>query len=351
MSKNIDIQIKEIERIQYHSIQKKLSNKDIKFNLGINSKLILEFKGKEINNIILNTLRRVAEADIPTYAISAKNIIITENTSIYNNDMIRANLCQLQILNTELDIYYLDQEYWKDVDYSDKNRVKHKSEKSIELYINVNNNGYELLNVTTNDIKYYEDTNLIENKYDKKCPLLLNQLRPGEKFNCSMKGSLGVGYNNSIWSSIAGFYFDDGTTDDLSGKIIENKDGKLIFGIESLGQFDEYQILTKCCYYIDYKLDQIENILKEKEKEINEKTLEIIFDDEDHTIGYLINNAFQDHKDIKYSGMARPDRLVKSIIIKISCQDNIKTPFPAIFEQIKYLKNVFSFMKNTFENK
>jgi len=317
--------------------------------MAISSKLVLEFKGKDNALVLLNTLRRVAMDDIPTYAFCSDMIKITDNTTIFNNDFMKLRLSQLPILDTELDIYYLDQIYWKEIDYSDPKRAKHSSEKQIEIAVNIYNDTSNIRNVTTNDIHYYEEGKEL-NKYNKNCPILLIQLRPAESFKCTLKAALGVGDRDNIWAAAGNVYYDDFTTDDIKGESIENDTNRINLTIESQGQYDEYILLIKCCNYVVKKLDDIKNELHKKftSKEIKEsQEIIIILDGEDHTMGQLLNYSFQNHPDIIYSGVAKPDHLVKSIRFKISCSDKIKTPLKPMYEQIEILKDIYlHFEKN-----
>lgn len=341
---NINIDIKEIENIAYHIETKTLSNTAYKFNISKASKLILEFSGKDLNFRIINTLRRVAHDDIPTYAFPTSLINVSANNTIYNNDQIKLRLSQIPIINTDLDLYYLDSIYWKDVNYADPKRIKHKLEKSIEISINEYNDTNKVKHITTNNIKYYENGNIIENKYNKECPLLITQLRPAETFTCSLRAALGLGDFDDIWSAVSNIYYDDIGTE-------ENP--KILFYIESQGQFDEYTILIKSCKFIKQKLQELKKEVEKKfnTKEINEqKEIILVFDGEDHTMGEIINYAFQNHPDIIYSGVAKIDHLLKSIRITVVSADTIKSPLIPMMEQFKYLDLLFSYLEDKITN-
>ena len=344
---NIDIQIKEFNKINYHVVEKNLledkNNKDYAFKVPISSKLTLEFSGKDNANVIVNTLRRVVYDNIPTYAFPVDLIKISDNNTIYNNDYMRLRLSQVPILNTDLDIYSLDPIYWINVDYSDPKRPKHSSEKQIEIAINVYNDTNFNKNITTNDIHYYEDGVELQ-KFNKECPLLIIQLRPAETFKCTMRAVLGVGERDNIWASAANAYYDDFTTDNMKEGFIDNPNNKINFTVESQGQYDEYILLIKACNYIVKKFDDIGNDLNKRfaSKEIKESAdLIIVLDGEDHTMGQLLNYFLQNHPDVMCSGLSKPDHLVNSVQIRISCADDIKSPIKPIFEQINLIKETY----------
>lgn len=338
-----DINIKQVEKVNRRIVNSKINGTNYSIKRVLTSKLTLEFSGKNNNNVLVNTIRRVSLNHIPIYAFPSEMIKITENNSIYNNDYMRLRLSQLPIMNTELELFTLEPTYWNNVDYSDTRRKIHPSEKRIEIAINVYNNTNQIKNVTTNDIYYTEDGEEMI-KYNQECPILLIRLRPSETFKCTMRAALGVGLVNDIWASAANVYYNDHTTDDIKGNFIENKDNKITFSIESQGQFDEYDILIKSCKYIINKLNDIEKnfVMRLNSNEItNTDKVKIVLDGEDHTIGQLLNYYFQDHREILYSGVSKPDQLHDSIIFTTVCTNKIKNPIVAMIEQIKYVKDIY----------
>lgn len=349
-TKTFDISIYEVQKIINHVVDKTIKTDDSKskytFKVPIHSKLVLDFKGKDINNVILNTIRRVCFDDLPVYAFPSELINISANTTIFDNDMMKKRLSQLPVMDTPLDLYYLDQSFWRNVDFSDKKRLKHEKEKLIEVQINVTNDTQNIKNVTTNDIRYYEDGTEVFNKYNKDTPILLIQLKPADSFKCSMRAALGTGDLNNIWAGASMVFYDDHSTDDIKGGFIQNKDNKITFTIESQGMMDEYMLVLKACLYIQKKLLDIKTEIDKRVKTNEIKDGKSIFFDlvnEDHTIGSLINWAFQSHPDILFSGVATPDHLVKLIRLKVNTDK--KSPIPFMFEQIDYLIEIYKFLE------
>jgi DNA-directed RNA polymerase subunit L len=354
-SSKIDIQITEVKRVTYHVEEKNLlddsSKPEYNYKVPVSTKLVLDFKGKDVNNIIINTLRRVSMDDIPCYAYTFEQMKITDNTSIFNNDMVRCRLEQLPVPNIICDLFDLDESFWKNIDYSDPKRLKHPKEKSLELNINVYNNTNDIKNVTTNDSKFYEDGYEIVDKYNKECPILLIQLRPAETFKCTMRAVLGVGLRSNIWAASGNSYFDDNTID-VNGNIIDNENNRTTLTIESLGQYTEYDILIKSCMFIKKKLDAILNNVMEKinSKELIEsKEMIFILDNEDHTMGELLNDSFQNHPDIIFSGVSKSDHFIRSMKI-IICVNKLKSPIKPMIEQIELLKQFFDHIEKLLTN-
>ena len=68
--------------------------------------LKLRLKGKDINHVYVNTLRRVLLEEIPSYGINPDLINISKNSSVYNNDYLRNRLENFPLidLNFKLDL-------------------------------------------------------------------------------------------------------------------------------------------------------------------------------------------------------------------------------------------------------
>jgi DNA-directed RNA polymerase subunit L len=309
------------------------------------SQLVLEFSGKGINSSIVNTLMRLSLDDVPTYGFIKDSINIEKNTSIFDNDYMKNRLEQFTIPNIKVPIEYLHLDYWLDVDYSDPERLKHSDDtKTVELVIHALNDttgktdtDEDILNVTTDWAKYYEDNVEIKNKFDKKYPALIIKLKPGQEFKCNMKGVLGCGRRNDIWAAAANSYFE--TDDDKTFK----------FTIESQGQLDEYKILYNSCIVVQEKLKEIKEKLERNVNVLSkdDKQLHIFLENETQTMGNIINEALQDSNNIKFSGLSQPDGLVDEILIKL---ESVKpNPLKYVFEIFEDLSAVFKDLQSKFK--
>lgn len=300
------------------------------------SKLILNMSGTDMNSIIANTLRRVAYNDIPTYGFEIVNI--QENLSrAFDNDIMRCRLRQLPINNIDTGLFYLPPKYYEHIDYYDKIRIKHENEKHIELVINAVNNTDEIMPVSTKDAIY-----VVDGKpepygiYDH--PILLIDLLPKQVFKCQMRGVIGIGERDVIWKGCRKMYYE------------EREEDNILLTIESNDQISEYVLLIKCCKLIKYKLENIkkdiENRIKNNEI-VHSQTTILELDNEDHTMGNLINNALQDNDNIIFSGLSKPDHLIKSVILKIvSDSTRVKSPIEPLYEVFNYLDNLFNHIEN-----
>lgn len=295
------------------SVKKKSSIKEDGFNF---EEATYMFSGKDTYIKLINSIRRASMDNIPCYAFPRELINISDNTSIaFNNDYMTERLSKLPIFNlkdNDLDpnISFLHEKYWKNVDYLDKYREIHENEKSIEININFHNNTDQIksFDTSSNGFNVYVENEKVE-MYSKKYPILIIKLRPDDTFKCSMKATLGISENDSIYcaSTNSWHYYEN---DDITKPINLSLRCNPIFSPDN--------ILKKSCEYIVYRLDIIENeILKLFDENFENNQIEINIIDEDFTIGDILNYEFQSDKNIIFSGVTKPDHLIKSILIKI----------------------------------
>ncbi len=326
-------------------IREPKTNKITKIIAGESSSLSLILKNTNV--VFVNTLRRVALENIPNYAFCPKTIQIEVNDSIFNNDMLKLRLSQLPIFNLSSNIFYLDEKYWRDVNYTDLKRIRHPDDdKTCEININIHNDASTVLNVTTDHPNVVVTINdeKVNNVFNNSGPILLLQLKPDQKFICKMRTVLGMpaqdGEKNKgtdIWSSVSTCYYD------------ENLDKQTIkLTLESQGQMSESEILIKCCKFIKYKLDLLKTDIKARYNTLKIKSSNVLFlefENENHTFGNLLNYALQSHDDVEYSGLIKPDHLRNYVAIKLKIKKN--ELMQVIFEVIDGLVLLY----NDFEHK
>jgi DNA-directed RNA polymerase subunit L len=162
--------------------------------------------------------------------------------------------------------------------------------------------------------------------------ILLIKLKPDQIFECTMNARLGIGIQHVIWSSIKNVHY-----------TFEND--KLIFTFKSNGQYTEIELLHKACRCIFDKLLQIEKNILHQEPHIkfdmaDEILYEITFDNENHTLIYLLNHWLQDHKDITFAGCYKKSFLTTyGICIKIKTTNT--KPLQPIFDTIEKSRKFF----------
>ena len=329
--KNIDIKIVEYKE----------------FDDSYNNYLVLSFKGNNINYVIMNTLRRTIMELIPTYAFDKKDINITSNTTIYNNDYMKLRLSQLPIFGIDNNIDTLDrifeleneanistfEQQIEDINIIEEKEQKQKLEKAMNftMYISVKNTTTSILNLTTDNenIKFYYKGKPIESPYKDK--ILIIKLKPGEEFKCTAISSLNIGLKSANYMPNSVCIFTE----------IEDE---YRLNLESLKQLTEKEIIIRACMIVNKKLDNFKKILINKISEYksdkytdnfnidNTTDISIKSSDEDfieqhritgiitienesHTYGNLLSKLLQDHNSITFAGYKINHLLIKELTI------------------------------------
>jgi DNA-directed RNA polymerase subunit L len=249
----------------------------------------------------------------------------------------RIRLTQLPIPNMKLDLSFLDEEYWMNVNYASHERNIHPLEKNVEIYINAKNLDENIKSITTNDIEYYIDNERTHHNYSEKYPIVLIKLRPTEVFKCKLKAVLGIGETNVIWSGVSNAYYNIGKND-------------AVLHIESHGQFSEYELLWKACQYMQFKMDKLEEKIKSKYDSVYSRipdvsTVELTLDDETYTIGNIITYFLQDYDIVEFAGIGKKNDLVKQITIKVVYKHSLKEPLEPISKSITQCKNIMKYIE------
>mgnify|MGYP003705947491 CR=1 FL=1 len=297
---------------------------------------ILEYKiyGKNINYILVNTLRRVILSDIPIYAYTPSLINITKNSSVYNNNILknRIELLPIYNLNNTLDFKFYDNlcEFSRNKD-SAGNTLDNT--KSLNIYLKKKNIENYILNVTTNDCEFYMNSNKIKNIYKK--PLLLCKLKSKEELEFSAMIDLGIPLNHARYSCVSICYYN------------ELNDNSYKFKLSPVSQLDGYEIMLRSCKIIIYNLEKILKKLINivyKDNSVNK----IVLENYDHTYGNLISSILQKNNNIEYCSYRMDHLFIRNIIIEFKIKGNIK--FNIILKNninklIKYFELIHSLFK------
>lgn len=313
----IDIKIKQISKQEFKNLQ--------------SSQLTLELSGKTVTTALVNTLRRLSYDYVPTYAFPSELITIDKNVSVFDNDYMRLRLSEITIPNITNKIDYLDDQYWRNVNFSNPERDKHPDDnKILELYVNAKNDTKEIMNVTTENTRVFENGVELKEVFSSKFPSLIIQLRPGGSFSCRCVAALSVGKVNHIFCAAGNAYFD------------EDNSNKFMLTLESQGQISEYEILYKSCIIIKEKLKATKELLKEQynDAKIKDVTkLKVELKNEDHTLGNIINEYLQDHKGVLFAGLSKPSLLIDTVVITMETLK--KDPLIPLLETIDYVGKIF----------
>jgi len=294
-----------------------------------NNQLNLQISGKDVNNVLVNTLRRLVMSYVPIYAFHQDDMVFDTNTSIFNNDMLKDRFRNIPILNIENDIKTI--ESFDDLEVK-KDRIVDKAN-NLTMYINIKNNKEGIQNVTTDDAIFYYKGKQIDSPY--KRPILLIKLRKGHELRVTCITSLNIGINDGVYAgSMAYHYYDEKDPTDFD------------LEINSSRQLDELELLNRSCKIVIGKCNKLEkliisNLEKEESEDVLTKGL-LKIQNENATLGNLISYYLQDQKHMEYSGYNIPFLYLNEILIRYrtdgkDIKDLIKKTFDNIRDIFKQL--------------
>lgn len=288
------------------------SNIDISIDSYLNdasftpNHLYLNLKGKDVDHVVINTLRRTILEDIPSYGFNVNNINITKNSSVYNNDYMRNRIENFPLIGVKFPLN-LD-EYNKLRKYTRGHSSNMGGEEAVEeeeaeitIYCNVKNSNELVMDVTSEDIEFYRKDKKIKSFYDK--PILLVKLKKNEEFEFSAKSDKGVAMNHSRYSTVGVCCYE------------MLKEDSFNFKIEPRGQIEVSTILDRACEIIKFRLklilDKIMGV-----KFTNDNHGKIVLSNEDHTFGGILARGLQDHKNIEFAGYRMDHLLIRDVTIE-----------------------------------
>ena len=194
----------------------------------------LKLKILDVSVNYVNALKRILYEYIPTYAFNEADIILENTNTFLDNTRLRERFKFLPILNIKNNIDYLEEKYYKDINFENNERLKHPKEQHIDIVFKDYNKKEEHKAITTNNIKYYVNGKEEINPYNNKYPFLFCYLRNGEHISCVLKSSLSVGLNDPIYQPVYHTYYYE-------------EDKGYVLVVHSKGQDNEKNLLLRCC--------------------------------------------------------------------------------------------------------
>jgi DNA-directed RNA polymerase subunit L len=276
------------------------------------SRLEFDITGKEVNYVIMNTLRRIVLSDIPIYAYS--EFIFNKNNSIFHNNFIKNQIKNLPVwgIDNKIEFYEKIKVYNNDVnneiedlednvELSVDKKINSTSLEQLTMYVEYNNKSNDIITVTTEHAKFYFAQKQISNPYPT--PIQLVKLQPTQNINFTAVTSIGIEKENAIFSPVSICVYE------------EKKENEFRFIIESKGQITEKVILHRAIINLNKNIESILNQFIEN-LDNNELSGQIEIKNEDHTIGNLITCGLQNHKNVTFASYHLPHPLEKRVIIE-----------------------------------
>ena len=208
------------------------------------------------------------------------------------------------------------------------------------MYLSYHNRSKENKIVTTDDILFYYDNKLIKNPYEQIGAITMVKLREDEEVNFTIMTAISVEDNagSNINSSPVSIW-----------TYIEHEPTKFSFILESRGQLKEKRILIVAIENIQDRLNKI-LINTIHGYDYKDHTIgEIKICNEENTLGNLITDGLQNHKNIDFAGYRLEHPLIKNIYIEYKTNNNIH--IRSIFKDVvDYYNKLFILMKELIEN-
>jgi DNA-directed RNA polymerase subunit L len=292
--------------------------------------LKVKLKGDDIDYVVTNTIRRTIFTDIPTYTFESLNI--SKNTTIYNNNILLLRLNNLPIKMENKHIYYkeiidinndsiIEEIEGDDIDDSHYN-VDQSSLNELTMYLNKTNNLNNVINVTTDDCKFYMSGIEVDAPFDR--PVIIVKLQQKQTIELTAITKLGTEKTSASKSAVSVCSYTE----------INDHEYELL--VSSVGQHTEKQIIIIACYNIIKQLDDFQETIPQN----TEKESTLILHDIDHTFGNIISTGMRKHKNIKAAGYNMPHPLIDEIHIQYTLtKGDIQN---IIKDVVKYYKTIFT---------
>lgn len=315
----------------------KISVKNYDKTIGF-SRLELNMKGDNINHIIVNSIKRIIQTDIPIFAFTNFNII--KNTSVFNNNFIKTQIINIPVwgIENKIDEFIetveeVDEKFDNmegilndNIDMNVEKNVDTSALNKLTMYLDIKNTTNEIMTVTTNDCKFYYKEGMIKSPYHNLIQIV--KLQPDQELKMSVQAELGKEEISGIFSATSVCYFKENTPTNYD------------FIVESRGQITETRIIKLALKILVKKLHNfLEVIPKNKGMEGT-----ILVDGEDHTLGGIISYGLQSHNSVKFGGYNTPHPLNKQIKLHYKLDSgNINNIMKDI---VVYYENIFDEIKN-----
>lgn len=275
----------------------------------------LEFKisGKNIDYVVVNTIRRTIMSEIPMYAFN--EFKFDKNTSIFHNNYMKLRLRQMPVWGIENTIDFVDynqinnkvedtiqegEEQEDDIELEVEKSFNSTSLKQLNMFVNYKNKTNDIVTVTTNDAKFYYEEKQIQSPYKIAIPLV--KLQPNQEISFSAITKLGTEQEDAMYSAIC-----------IAGYKQIN-DNEFNFFLESRGQNSEKRILLVALINIERRIRKFLKLLQENKITEDDEHGQIIVNNEDNTLGNLISRGMQQHNKITFAGYNLPHPLAKKVM-------------------------------------
>lgn len=341
----------------------KLSNEKLSFNINNLPKK----SSSQFQISLMNAIRRIIIANLPCYAIDRNSTKFHKNSTVFNSDYLTLRLSLLPLNYKQLEKYDID---------------------DIEISLEKKNVDDIIIDITLKDFQIKLNETPIDTKsIFEHINILFCRLKPNDElsFTTKIKKSThkqsGSGFSLTSKAVYTFEQDDDAINKEIKKLNIPKKDennfrlskqeriykktddGKpkvFNWSIESIGILPVKDIFTKACDYLLLKCSNtIETIQKQEigygdtltieESPINLKAWDFIFENEDDTLGNLLQSYLFEFGNVEYVGYVIPHPLDKKMVLRIALKSHdikdykkkLEDVINIIIQQIKTIKKDF----------
>lgn len=271
--------------------------------------LHLKIKGKSINHVIINTMRRIMLEELPGYGFDINNISIKSNTSVYNNDYLRNRIENLPVPNIE---NKFDLDEYESIRNTILNKIIEDEDEInnyhlLNMYLKKKNDSDQIINITSDDCEFFLKGKKVKSIYNN--PILICKLKPSEEIELSSVINKSIPLDHTRYSLVGISCFEQINEDEY------------LFKYENRDQISNKEIFNRTCQIIIFRLKHFLSKIENKKFSSNNHG-KIILENENHTLGNLIARGLQDDKNIEFAAYKMDHLLIKELTIEYVINNN-----------------------------
>lgn len=275
--------------------------------------LRLELGGRNIDQSVVNALRRTILLYIPIYAFHRNNIVIDHGKSyhMYNSDLLFNQIETLPIFDVSEDEHH------------------------IEMSVQFENKGDDYHFLSTHDVRLEINGREVKN-YHKRPPISILVLKPGEKISFKAIANRDIAKNNAIYEATTNVYF------------VQKDRHQYVLIYETLGQLHQNTIFTRACQILIERLKQFKKSVKAQKISIeSDKPVEIRIVGEEHTLGNLVTSVLQKLPGMIKAGYTLPHPFHDEVLLVYQTRDHERA-IEILIAAVDYLVRIFQIIREKF---
>jgi DNA-directed RNA polymerase subunit L len=252
----------------------------------------LEFELNGVAISMANAIRRVALAEVETYAIQESDVKLLENTTPLHNEYISHRISLLPLNQS--------------IEHLEKYRFYISKKHTKDLPIENDNNG--IMEITTDDVQIYDTTNdtWVDTKDIFSDTILITKLNVKQKLFGYFSASKGKAMDHARWQAVSTISYRYKVQKDLQGieydkvSLEEERDWVkksngdptgFIFYLETSGVMLPREVINKSLVVIKNKLAVFKEYIKANSAKLgwtSNNMLDFEYEGEMHTLGNLV---------------------------------------------------------------